>query len=82
MEPDPVLPDHFYAVVDDYLEFDRAVPFKEGELYFESALQKEDGSTNKGRLAGRCVLYPTTSMTLSCRQGSPKLSGPKSGLII
>ena len=38
-----------YAYVEDYLEFDRAVPFREGNHYYESGLQKADGSTNKGR---------------------------------
>ena len=46
--PDPGLEDHFYAFVSDYLEFDRAVPFKEGGNFYESGLQREDGGTNKG----------------------------------
>ncbi len=54
IEADPVLDDHFYALVSDYLEFDRPVPFKEGDFYYESALRKEDGSTNKGAF-GRAV---------------------------
>jgi len=52
--PDPSRPDHFYALVADYLEFDRPVPFKEGDFYYEAALKKEDGSTNKGAF-GRAV---------------------------
>lgn len=48
VEPDPTSPDHFYAYVDSYLELDRPVPFREGALYFEAALQREDGATNKG----------------------------------
>jgi putative restriction endonuclease len=54
--PDPTTPDHFYAYVDTatYLEFDHAVPFREGEHYYESLLRKEDGSTNKGAF-GRAV---------------------------
>lgn len=51
---DPILDDHFYAEVSSYLEFTRAVPFNEGGLYYESALQKADGSTNKGAF-GRAV---------------------------
>jgi putative restriction endonuclease len=46
--------DHFYAYVSDYLEFDRAVPFKEGELYYEASLQRRDGATSKGAF-GRAV---------------------------
>lgn len=48
VEPDPRTPDHFYAYIDSYLEFDRPVPFREGALYFEAALQRDDGATNKG----------------------------------
>jgi putative restriction endonuclease len=46
--------DHFYAYVSDYLEFDRAVPFKEGEFYYEGGLQRTDGATSKGAF-GRAV---------------------------
>jgi putative restriction endonuclease len=52
--PDPSRPDHFYALIADYLEFDRHVPFKEGDFYYETILKKEDGSTNKGAF-GRAV---------------------------
>ena len=46
--------DHYYGYVEDYLEFDRPVHFREGSLYYERNLQKEDGTTNKGRF-GRAV---------------------------
>ena len=47
---DPNLPDHFYALIlpGSYLDFDRPVPFAEGEFYYESRLRKDDGSTNQG----------------------------------
>ena len=45
---DPKKEDHFYAFVSDYLEFDRAVPFKEGGDFHESGVQREDGGTSKG----------------------------------
>lgn len=51
---DPLHKDHYYAFVDNYLEFDTLVPFKVGINYFESGLKKEDGSTNKGNF-GRAV---------------------------
>lgn len=47
-------PDHFYAWVTDFIEFDRPVPFKEGEKYYESILLKADGTTNRGAF-GRAV---------------------------
>lgn len=43
-----------YAYVEDYLEFDRPVPFREDGFFYESGLRKEDGSVNKGRF-GRSV---------------------------
>lgn len=54
IDPDPEREGHFYARMVDYLEFDRPVRFSEGGRYFESALQKADGSTNKGQF-GRSV---------------------------
>lgn len=52
--PDPVLADHFYAEISNYLPFVRPVPFNEGLHYYESILEKGDGSTNKGAF-GRAV---------------------------
>jgi putative restriction endonuclease len=54
IEADPITPDHFYAFVAEYLEFDRAVPFVEGTHYYEHILQKADGTTNRGAF-GRSV---------------------------
>jgi putative restriction endonuclease len=51
---DPTLADHFYAYIADYLDFDRAVPFREGVHYYESALRRDDGETSKGAF-GRAV---------------------------
>ena len=54
IEPDRLLPDHFYAYVENFLPFDRPVPFKEGEQYYERQLRREDGGTSKGAF-GRAV---------------------------
>jgi putative restriction endonuclease len=54
IERDSNLADHFYARVSDFLEFDRPVPFKDGQSYYESSLQRDDGSTSKGAF-GRAV---------------------------
>ena len=54
IEPDPKREDHFYAFISDYLEFDRAVPFKEGDFYYEGDLRRSDGATSKGAF-GRAV---------------------------
>ena len=54
IEDDPVLRNHYYAFVDNYVEFVTAVPFRIGSQLFESGLRKADGSTNKGAF-GRAV---------------------------
>jgi putative restriction endonuclease len=54
IEPDPGRPDHYYALVAGYLDFSRPVPYREGEITYERALTKADGSTNKGAF-GRSV---------------------------
>src|SRR5579863_562715 len=51
-------PHHYYALMDDYLDFDRPVPFVEGHEYYESALRKADGSTNKGAFGRAVRLVP------------------------
>jgi putative restriction endonuclease len=51
---DPTTPDHFYALVDFYLDFPRPVPFREGGSYYEAGLQRADGGTSKGAF-GRAV---------------------------
>src|ERR1700740_1185984 len=55
---DRELSDHYYALIDDYLDFDRPVPFAEGREYYESALPKADGSTNKGAFGRAVRLIP------------------------
>lgn len=54
IERDPDDSGSYYAFLKDYTEFPSPVPFREGRHYFESGLQKMDGSTNKGRF-GRSV---------------------------
>lgn len=50
--------DHYYALVDEYLDFDRPVPFARSGHYYESALRKSDGSTNKGAFGRAVRLIP------------------------
>ncbi len=52
--PDRTRAGHFYALINSYLEFGRAVPFRERWRYYEGALQRNDGGTNKGAF-GRAV---------------------------
>jgi putative restriction endonuclease len=54
IEADRQRPDHFYAFVRDYIEFERAVPFADAGQYYESILRRADGATSKGAF-GRAV---------------------------
>jgi putative restriction endonuclease len=56
--PDPAHLNHFYAVVADFLEFDRPVPFRERGGYYEAILQREDGATSKGAFGRAVRLIP------------------------
>jgi putative restriction endonuclease len=72
---DDALADHYYALVDDYLDFDRPVPFSEGNEYYESALKKEDGSTNKGAFGRAVRLIPDDEFNRILKSGfAPMLS--------
>jgi putative restriction endonuclease len=54
IEADTRLPNHFYAFVTDFIEFENAVPFQQEGKYLEKGLMKEDGTTNRGAF-GRAV---------------------------
>jgi putative restriction endonuclease len=56
LRPDPSRQGHFYADIapETYQVFDRAVPFREGEHYYERQLRRADRATNKGAF-GRAV---------------------------
>lgn len=59
IEQDRARGDHFYAYLEHFLPFYRAVPFKENGNYYESLLQKDDGSTNKGAFGRSVRLIPS-----------------------
>jgi putative restriction endonuclease len=56
IRPDPSRNGHFYADIspETYQVFDRPVPFREGEHYYERQLRRADGATSKGAF-GRAV---------------------------
>lgn len=54
IERDTARDDHFYAYISDYLEFDRAVRFRDGLFFYEGGLQRSDGKTSRGAF-GRAV---------------------------
>ena len=52
---DPNTPNHFYAEIGNYLEFENAVPFKENEFYYAKSLLNSDGTLNAGK--ARSAVY-------------------------
>lgn len=54
VDRDPRREDHFFAYVEDFLDFERAVPFREGSHFYERGLERADGGTSKGAF-GRAV---------------------------
>lgn len=50
IQTDPLRENHYYARIKpgSYLEFPSPVPYREGDLFYESSLRKEDGSHNVG----------------------------------
>jgi putative restriction endonuclease len=72
---DDAFADHYYALVDEYLDFDRPVPFSEGSEYYESALKKEDGSTNKGAFGRAVRLIPDDEFDRILKSGFAPILG-------
>jgi putative restriction endonuclease len=72
---DTALAEHYYALVDDYLDFDRPVPFSEGSEYYESALKKDDGSTNKGAFGRAVRLIPDEEFDRILKSGFAPILG-------
>ncbi|MBU0729046.1 MAG: HNH endonuclease [Proteobacteria bacterium] len=73
IEQDYHLANHYYAFISDYLEFDHPVPFKAGQHYFESILQKDDGKTNKGAFGRAVRLIPDREYDLILQAGFTKV---------
>lgn len=61
--------DHYYASISRYLDFDQPVPFSKGDFYFESALQKDDASTNRGAFGRAVRLIPDREFDLILKSG-------------
>ena len=61
--------DHFYGYLDSYIDFDAPVRFDGRPSYFESSLQKDDGSTNKGAFGRAIRLIPDAEFETIVRHG-------------
>lgn len=75
--PDPSRPDHYYVLIEDFLPFDHPVPFREGAHYFEAALQKDDGSTNKGAFGRAVRNLPDAEYDLILQAGFAHILGTR-----
>jgi putative restriction endonuclease len=64
IEADPRKKEHYYAYISGYLEFTNPVPFNLDGKYVESGLQKEDGSTNKGKFGWNMRVIPSQEYLL------------------
>lgn len=69
IDRDPAREAHFSAHVSSYLEFDNAVPFRDGELFYEGGLRRGDGETNKGAFGRSVRLLSQQEYDLIIRAG-------------
>lgn len=74
--PDPSRPDHYYALIDNYIDFPRPVPFREGAHYYEDGLRKADGSTNKGAFGRAVRVIPDAEFDMICKAGLAQIIEP------
>lgn len=58
IKPSPKGDGTYYAMIEDYLDFEQRVPFREDSYYYESALRKPDGSHNTGAFINAVRLVP------------------------
>lgn len=82
IQPDPHREDHFYAFVSNYLEFDKPVPFRDGDHYYENKLRKADGSTNKGSFGRAVRILKDGEYSLILAAGFESKAGDPEGLRI
>lgn len=75
IERDPSRSDHYYAMIADFLEFDKPVPFREASNYYESALRRADGETNRGAFGRAVRTVPDSEYDVIVQSGyTPEIS--------
>ncbi|MCH7935717.1 MAG: HNH endonuclease [Proteobacteria bacterium] len=72
---DPQHQDHFYADVSGYIEFDRPVPFREGDHFYESALRNSQGETATGVFQNAVREIPEDEYSLILEAGFAAVIG-------
>lgn len=66
---DKQIKDHYYADVSGYMEFDRSVPFREGDHFYESALRNPQGQTATGVFQNAVRTIPDEEYNLILQAG-------------
>lgn len=69
IEPSPAGDGSYYANIDEYLDFELPVPFREGQFFYESALRNPDGSHNTGAFINAVRLVPSDEFQNILRAG-------------
>jgi putative restriction endonuclease len=71
IEPDPLLPDHYYAIIAgaSYLEFPQPVSFRQNGRLLESTARNPDGSVNPGVFINAIRALTRADFDLICRLG-------------
>jgi putative restriction endonuclease len=77
IQQDPAISDHFYAFVSDFLEFDRPVPFRQGDNYYEAGLRRADGGTSRGAFGRAVRLITDTEFDLILKAGFVTIPTPE-----
>jgi putative restriction endonuclease len=76
VRPDRFNDGYFYADIEDYIDFDRAVPFRVDGNYLESGLQRDDGKTSKGAFGRSVRLIPDHEFDAIVRAGFSDFAAP------
>jgi putative restriction endonuclease len=77
VRPDHQSNDLFYADVKDFLPFDRPVPFKDEDRFYERGLRRSDGGTSKGAFGRAVRPISDQEHDLIVRAGFAELLNPK-----
>ena len=72
---DPQRQGHYYADVTDYREFDRPVPFRKGDLFYESALKNPKGEPATGVFQNAVRAVPDEEYNLILEAGFATIIG-------
>ncbi len=69
IKEDPKHAEHYYAFMDNYLDFDRPVPFRQGGHIYEQALRREGGGHNRGAFQNAVRRLPEEDFDMILKAG-------------